>query len=113
MKVTITDNAWNNLIQHSSTIVDNYVYINYDFEGCGCVVSGVNQLMEKDSFDAGDALAEMQGGNGKVSYAKQYDWVYDEEVTIDFSESSNTFQLKSPNQMLTPRMKFIPMNRGK
>jgi uncharacterized protein YqkB len=31
----------------------------------------------------------------------------DEELKIDFSSSSNTFQLKSPGQIINGRMNFI------
>ncbi|MBU9722446.1 MULTISPECIES: iron-sulfur cluster biosynthesis family protein [Bacillaceae] len=107
MQVTITEKAIQALKNKSNTITDNYLFLKYDIDGCGCVVSGVSLLKEKESIDQGEAEADMEGNSPiQVTYEKQYDWVYDEKLTVDYHESG-TFQLKSPNQMLNPRMRYF------
>ncbi|SDY53714.1 Uncharacterized protein YqkB [Evansella caseinilytica] len=110
MKIAVTEAAYKALVKQSPTLVNHYLMIQYDIDGCGCVVSGVTKLVEKDMLLSTDILASTNI-NLQVAYEKQYDWVYDEEMMIDFLPSTNTFQLKSSNQIINPRMRFFPMTQ--
>lgn len=110
MDIELTATAVKELIERSSSIKDNILFIQYDTEGCGCVVSGVSKLVEKHEITDRDSLAKTTPDGIKVAFEKQYEWAYDEKVIIDFNVRGNTFMLKSPNQILNPRMSFHPLN---
>ncbi|XXM74095.1 iron-sulfur cluster biosynthesis family protein [Lysinibacillus sphaericus] len=80
--------------------------LKYDIDGCGCVVSGVPTLWyvsEPDEID--DVTVETDHFPILVEKSKMV--FLDEELKIDFSTASNTFQLKSPGQILNGRMNFV------
>lgn len=50
---------------------------------------------------------EINTNNRSVYIEKQKLVFFDEQMKIDFSSSSNTFQLKSPQQILNSHMSFV------
>lgn len=109
MEVELTARAVKELTERSSSIKDNILFIKYDIDGCGCVVSGVSKLVEKQELTERDCLAKAIPESFQVAYQKQYEWAYDESLTVDYNNGSKTFMLKSPNQILNPRMSFEPL----
>ncbi|SFA97473.1 MULTISPECIES: iron-sulfur cluster biosynthesis family protein [unclassified Bacillus (in: firmicutes)] len=82
-----------------------FLKLKYETEGCGCVVSGVTALWFVDELDEDDQA--IQTNDITVHIEKSKVVFLDENMTIDFSESANTFQLRSPNQILNGRMSFV------
>lgn len=84
---------------------DGYLQLKYDTEGCGCVVSGVTALWLVNELDEGNQKVET---NGLPLYVEKSKMIFlDEIMTIDFVTEANCFQLKSPNQILNPRMSYV------
>ena len=82
-----------------------YMQLKYDTDGCGCVVSGVTALWLLNEPEAGSERVET---NGIPLYVETSKMIFlDEEMKIDFVPEVNSFQLKSPNQMLNPRMSYF------
>ncbi len=76
----------------------------YDTEGCGCVNNGVFFLSVVSGLENGDIEIRT---NDEPVYAESRFAVYlNEKMSIDYSETAGSFQLKSPEQMLNPRMAF-------
>lgn len=104
MQITFTEAAGKK-IQDKITGKEGYLKLKYDTEGCGCVVSGVSALWFVLELEADDIEIKT---NGQAIYAEKSKLVFfDETMTVDFSETANCFQLKSPNQYLNPRMSFF------
>lgn len=104
MQITFTEAA-SKKIQDKITGKEGYLKLKYDTDGCGCVVSGVSALWLVTELAAEDKEIKT---NGPAIYAEKSKLVFfDEVMTIDFSETANCFQLKSPNQYLNPRMSFL------
>lgn len=105
MFITVTDKAAEE-IKKRLTPDQEIVRLVYETEGCGCAVSGVPALyIEKTSFPK-DEEAE-NNSDFKVFYNPQHQVFLADHLTIDFSEKANIFQLKTPNEMLNPRMRLI------
>ncbi len=101
MEIKWTDNA---LLHMKGQVTDKeqYISLKYDVEGCGCIVSGVWHLYITDEHSP-DELEWRT--NAYPVYINQNHTIFlDEEIIIDYSDQANTFQLKSPNQMLSPNM---------
>ncbi|MDG5788757.1 iron-sulfur cluster biosynthesis family protein [Evansella sp. AB-P1] len=109
MNIQITKSAFSELSNRSNTFLDNYLSLKYDIDGCGCVVSGVIHLVEVELTEIEESLvlAKSNLPNVKVVYERQYEWVYDDDMLIDYESKVNSFILKSSNQIFNPRMKFI------
>jgi uncharacterized protein YqkB len=88
---------------------EGFLKLKYDTEGCGCVVSGVAALWLVDELDSDDLEVVTSSGNIYIEKSKIV--FLDEKLIIDFSESANCFQLKSPNQYLNPRMSLIDQTK--
>ncbi|KON87146.1 heme biosynthesis protein HemY [Sporosarcina globispora] len=84
---------------------DGFLKLKYDIDGCGCVVSGVTALWLVNELDEDDR--EIKTNAGSIYVEKSKEVFLDDDLTIDFSEKANCYQLKSPNQYLNPRMSFI------
>ena len=82
-----------------------YLKLKYDTEGCGCAVSGVFALWFVSALESDDISIETNEYPIYVEKAKTV--FFDEKMTIDFSPSANSFQLKSPQQILNGRMSFV------
>ncbi|KSU85662.1 iron-sulfur cluster biosynthesis family protein [Fictibacillus enclensis] len=80
------------------------LFLKYDTDGCGCVVSGVSALWLVD--EQPDGTVRMDTNFLPVYMEKSKLVFFDEKMTIDYKEEQNTFQLKSPNQMLNPNLRF-------
>lgn len=108
MEITITDAAIKKIGQRIDGKV-GFLKLKYDTEGCGCVVSGITALWLVDNLEDEDMAIET---NDITIYIEKSKAVFlDEKMKVDFSESSNTFQLKSPNQILNGRMSFYDQTK--
>ncbi|MGD6815644.1 iron-sulfur cluster biosynthesis family protein [Metabacillus sp. 84] len=105
MKVTFTEKAIERIEPSLTENPEAYLKLKYDTEGCGCVVSGVAALWLVKETDEDDLKIET---NFQPVYLEKTKMVFlDENMTVDFLESANTFALKSPSQMLNPRMSLV------
>ncbi|WP_066294673.1 iron-sulfur cluster biosynthesis family protein [Bacillus sp. FJAT-29937] len=87
-----------------------YLKLKYDTEGCGCVVSGVTALWLVNELDDDDR--EIKTDIGSIYIEKSKEVFLDENLKIDFSEKANSFQLKTPNEYLNPRMSLFDKTVG-
>lgn len=79
--------------------------LRYDAEGCGCAVSGVPTIWLADELTGQCEAIET---NGLPLYIQTSQKVFfDEEMTIDYNEKAKTLVLKSPAEMLSPRMSIL------
>ena len=104
MNITVTEKAVKKIEERKGQSA-GFLKLKYDTEGCGCVVSGVTALWLVKELDEDDQ--EILTNAGPIYIEKSKAVFLDENLKIDFSESSNTFQLKSPNEYLNPRMSFF------
>ncbi|WP_160058033.1 iron-sulfur cluster biosynthesis family protein [Alkalicoccus saliphilus] len=111
MKVEITDRAVEELRQKEFLPEESVLFISHETAGTGCVVNGVSDLIAMKSEDLPDAAVRLETVPHEFTAAidKRVDWIYDEHLIVDFNDTPSMFQLKSPNQMLNPRMTY----RGK
>lgn len=104
MEIKITDSAAQK-INEKLPGKPGFLKLKYETEGCGCVVSGVTALWFVDELDEDDQA--IQTNDLTIHIEKSKAVFLDENMTIDFSDSANTFQLRSPNQILNGRMSFV------
>ncbi|RLQ90652.1 iron-sulfur cluster biosynthesis family protein [Falsibacillus albus] len=106
MKITITEQAAAK-IREKMNGSSKLLKLKYETEGCGCVMSGVPTLTAvgpDDLIESDDVLLDT---NEMPIYVEKSKMIFlDDILKIDFSEASNTYQLKSPNQILNGRMAF-------
>ncbi|GGH77305.1 uncharacterized protein YqkB [Pullulanibacillus pueri] len=102
MKIQITEKA-QQILDHYHT-EQGILKLHYETEGCGCAVSGVNELWLVEHAAPEDIEIVTNAQPVYVEMAKQV--FLDEALTIDYSEQTKMFMLKSPQQILTPRMTF-------
>jgi uncharacterized protein YqkB len=82
-----------------------FLKLKYDTEGCGCVVSGIAALWFVSELEEEDIAIPT---NDRIIYMEKSKTVFfDEKMKIDFTETANCFQLKSPNQIINGRMSFL------
>lgn len=86
------------------TFHEGFLLLKHDTEGCGCVVSGVSALWALESEPA-DTI-KIETNYVPVFIEKHTAVFFDEVMSIDFKKEQNTLQLKSPNQMLNPNLRF-------
>lgn len=86
-----------------------YLKLKYDTEGCGCVVNGVPTLWFVHSLEEEDI--EIHTNSMSIYIEKSKMIFFDDEMKIDFKPQFNCFQLKSPNQILNPRMSFFDQTK--
>lgn len=104
MEIVITEKASKKMNEKING-VNGFVKLKYDMEGCGCAVDGVSALWFVSEIDKDDMAIET---NDRTIYMEKSKTVFfDEQMKIDFSNEANSFQLKSPNQMLNGRLNFI------
>jgi len=104
MKITFTDCAIKRLAPVFSN-TNKRLKLKYDTDGCGCAVSGVVSLWLVDDVDEDDLVVETNFV--PIVLEKSRLVFYDDIMTIDTVESLNCFQLKSPNQIINPRMSLV------
>lgn len=84
---------------------EGFLKLKYDTDGCGCAVNGVVALWFVQVLDEDDIPIET---NDRTIYVEKSKTVFfDEQMKIDFSNSSNCFQLKSPQQILNGHMSLV------
>jgi uncharacterized protein YqkB len=105
MKIQLTDAAAEKISEKTEGRT-GHLKLKYDIDGCGCVVSGVPTLWYVSEPDEIDDVA-VDTNHFPILVEKSKTVFLDEELKIDFSTASNTFQLKSPGQILNGRMNFI------
>ncbi|MCA1054726.1 iron-sulfur cluster biosynthesis family protein [Rossellomorea aquimaris] len=105
MKIQFTDAATQK-INDKIAGKEGYLKLKYDTEGCGCVVSGIPTLWYVTEPDGTDDVT-VETNRFPILVEKSKTVFLDEELKIDFSTSSNTFQLKSPGQIINGRMNFL------
>ncbi|WP_078545916.1 iron-sulfur cluster biosynthesis family protein [Litchfieldia alkalitelluris] len=104
MEITFTEQAIGKLTER---LIDKetLIKLRYETEGCGCVVSGVPTLWIVDQQEDDDIIIETNFCSVAVERTKMV--FLDEKLKIDYVESANCYSLKSPNQILNPRMMLI------
>ncbi|WP_044747930.1 iron-sulfur cluster biosynthesis family protein [Bacillus alveayuensis] len=104
MKITFTDKA----IEKLKPILsqgNKQLKLKYDTDGCGCAVNGVTTLWLVKQADKDDIVVETNFV--PILLEKSRLIFYDETMTIDTVEPLGCFQLKSPNEIINPRMSLV------
>ncbi|MEH7236954.1 iron-sulfur cluster biosynthesis family protein [Bacillus sp. JJ1562] len=107
MNVTFTERAIGKLNTQIKN-KDNKLKLKYETEGCGCVMSGVTALWLVDSGDEDDLTLETNYQPLLVEKSKMV--FLDENMTVDFVEQANCYMLKSPNEILNPRLRLVEVS---
>ena len=105
MNITFTDRAAEKIQMRLAEKSGKQLKLKYDTDGCGCVVSGVSALWIVSEKEEGDI--EIQTNFQSILMEKTKQVFFDEEMTVDFVEKANCFMLKSPGQILNPRMSLV------
>lgn len=104
MEIRITERAAAKIDQKMEGQT-GYLKLIYDTDDCGCAVNGVVALWLVPELEKDDIPVET---NSRPVYLQKAKLIFfDEIMTIDFSDTANTFQLKSPQQILNGHMSFI------
>ena len=104
MEINITEAATEKINEKLNNR-DGYLKLKYDTDDCGCAVNGVVALWFIPELETDDIAIET---NDRTVYAEKSKMVFfDEQMKIDFSQASNCFQLKSPQQILNGHMSLI------
>ena len=107
MNVTFTERAIEKLNKQIKN-KDKKLKLKYETEGCGCVMSGVTALWLVDSGDEDDLTLDT---NYQLLLVEKSKMVFlDENMTVDFIESANCYMLKSPNEILNPRLRLVEVS---
>lgn len=102
LKITV---AATNKLKEKFSGRPGYLKLKYDIDGCGCAVNGVAVLwLESERFENEHKL---ETNSIPVYVEKSKEVFFDEQMTIDYSESAGCYQLKSPNEYLNPRMSYF------
>ncbi len=104
MQINISETAEKKISEKTAGKA-GFLKLMYDIDGCGCAVSGVPVLWLVKELEADDIEIKASGRSIYIEKAKQI--FFDEKMVIDFSESANCLQLKSPGQYLNPRMSLV------
>ncbi|MCH1624842.1 iron-sulfur cluster biosynthesis family protein [Ferdinandcohnia quinoae] len=106
MKIQFTGKAVKKL-ETTYTNKNKLLKLKYETDGCGCVLSGVTALWLIDPIDEDEDDIIIETNYQPILLEKSKMVFMDEEMTIDVVESANCFMLKSPNQILNPRLRLI------
>ena len=104
MEITWTDAALEK-VKDKVTDQEGVFCLKYETEGCGCVVSGVTNLYFVK--DTSPEEVKWETNAYPVFLNKYHEIFLDDKLIIDYSSTTNSFQLKSPNQYLNPMMNVI------
>lgn len=107
MKVTFTEKAITKLSQNPK-VKEKQLKLKYDIEGCGCANDGVVALWLVNSHDSDDFIVETN--YLPIIMEKSKLFFFEEDMTIDIVEGKNCLQLKSPNQIINPRLMVIEVS---
>ncbi|GGJ79885.1 uncharacterized protein YqkB [Anoxybacillus voinovskiensis] len=105
MNITFTERAMQLL---SPNIANKQLKLKYDTDGCGCLVDGVTALWLVDQAEEDDVVVETN--YVPVLLEKSRLVFYDDNMVIDAVEGAGCFLLKSPNQILNPRMSLMKVS---
>ncbi|WP_342496461.1 iron-sulfur cluster biosynthesis family protein [Bacillus sp. FSL K6-3149] len=106
MYIHITEKAKTYIEKQQTGNETKELLLRYDSEGCGCAVSGVPMLwLTSERTGEWEQLKNSQHLKLYIHIAQKV--FFDEEMTIDFNEKANTLMLKSPQQILSPRMGIL------
>ncbi len=108
MNITITENAIKVLSEKIGG-QKGYVKIQNEMVGGTCG-AGVPTLTFVSSIDESDDVL-FETNNGPILMEKSQLIYFDEDLIIDFSEAANSFQLKSPQQIVNGRMAFVSKSK--
>jgi uncharacterized protein YqkB len=105
MQVTFTKEAIEQITPKLEANKNRVLKLKYDTEGCGCVMSGVTVLWLVTEPEEDDVKLET---NAVPLFVEKTKMVFlEEQITISFNQSANCFMLKSPSQILNPRMSLL------
>ncbi|QGQ47116.1 iron-sulfur cluster biosynthesis family protein [Metabacillus sediminilitoris] len=105
MQVTFTKEAIEQITPKLEANKNRVLKLKYDTEGCGCVMSGVTVLWLVKEPEEDDVKLET---NAVPLFVEKTKMVFlEEQITISFNQSANCFMLKSPSQILNPRMSLL------
>ncbi|MCY8514891.1 iron-sulfur cluster biosynthesis family protein [Bacillus atrophaeus] len=105
MQIHLTDTAKQTLQQAMVANPGKKAQLRFDAQGCGCAVSGVPTIWLSEQLTG---ECEQLETNGVPLYIQSSQKVFfDDQMTIDYNEKANTLALKSPAQMLSPRMSIL------
>jgi uncharacterized protein YqkB len=118
---------WQRRIAVSPTPAHSALWIGYDTDGCGCAVNGVIivRFIENrdslpraetwvhaevriesdhandstDSDDGTDSISKASTFLPNVLYEPRSEWVFDDEMRLDYDPASSRYQLRSNNQI--------------
>jgi uncharacterized protein YqkB len=82
--------------------------LKYDTDGCGCLVDGVIALWLVNEADEDDLVIETNFVPVLIEKSRLI--FYDDTMTIDVAEGMSSFLLKSPGQILNPRMPLVEVS---
>ncbi len=105
MQVTFSKEAIEQLTPKLNDNKDRQLKLKYDTDGCGCVMSGVTALWLVEQEDQGDVKLDTNLVPLLVEKTKMV--FLDEQLTITYNEAAKSFMLKSPSQILNPRMSIL------
>jgi uncharacterized protein YqkB len=105
MQLTFTEEAIEQLTPMMEENKSKILKLKYDTEGCGCVMSGVTALWLVEEQDKNDIKLETNAVPLLVEKTKMV--FLDEQLTITYNQTANCFMLKSPSQILNPRMNLL------
>ncbi|MFD2679595.1 iron-sulfur cluster biosynthesis family protein [Bacillus seohaeanensis] len=105
MHITFTDEAIKK-INEKIDGKEGYLKLKYDIDGCGCVMSGIPTLWYILQPEGIDELT-IETNLMPILIEKSKTVFLDKQLKVDFSKTANSFQLKSPAQILNGRMNFI------
>ncbi|MEK5366365.1 iron-sulfur cluster biosynthesis family protein [Bacillus safensis] len=106
MYIHITEPAAVFLTKQQAGHETKELLLRYDSDGCGCAVSGVPMIwLTGERTGEWEELKHNQLFKLYIHTAQKV--FFDEEMTIDFNEKANTLMLKSPQQILSPRMGIL------
>lgn len=104
MEIMITDPAAAKISEKTKDC-NGYLKLKYDTEGCGCAVDGVAVLWFVPELEDDDIAVET---NAQTIYVEKGKTVFfDDKMKLDFSKTSNWFQLSSSQQTLNGHMSLI------
>ena len=105
MHLTFTKEAIEHLTPKLEENKHRVLKLKYDTEGCGCVMSGVTALWLVEEHEEDDIKLET---NHVPIYVEKTKMVFlDEQLTISHNKTANCYMLKSPSQILNPRMSLL------
>jgi len=107
VKIIFTDRAIEQLTP-ILTETKRMLKLKYDTDDCGCLINGVIALSLVDEADDDDMAVDTNFVPVFVEKSRLV--FYDDTMTIDIVEGGGCFQLKSPGQILSPRMPLVKVS---